>query len=71
SALVYSDVRKIKRGYYESTIVMMTDRPNEMPDFEITELYARLMEKTIQRDPAYWLWTHKRWKHKHEVNSGQ
>ena len=71
SALVYSDVRKIKRGYYESTIVMMTDRPNEMPDYEITEMYARMMEKTIQRDPAYWLWTHKRWKHKHEVNSEQ
>lgn len=71
SALVYSDVRKIKRGYYESTLVLMTDRPNEMPDYEITEMYARMMEKTIQRDPAYWLWTHKRWKHKHEVNSAQ
>lgn len=71
SALVYSDVRRIKRGYYESTLVLITDRPNEMPDYEITEKYARMMEKTIQRDPAYWLWTHKRWKHKHEVNSAQ
>ena len=32
----------------------------------VSEKYARMMEETILRDPAGWLWTHRRWKHKRE-----
>ena len=63
-AVVYSDVRKTSRGCYQSEFKVISDTPNETAEFEITEKYARLMEKTILRDPAFWLWTHKRWKHK-------
>ncbi|MDD4921535.1 MAG: lysophospholipid acyltransferase family protein [Bacteroidales bacterium] len=63
-AVLYADVQKTSRGHYQTTFKRISDTPGETAEFEITEEYARLMEKTIQRDPAYWLWTHKRWKHK-------
>ena len=63
-AVLYSDVRKTSRGCYQSEFTVISERPSETAEFEITEQYARMMEKTILRDPAYWLWTHKRWKHK-------
>ncbi|NLT03787.1 MAG: lysophospholipid acyltransferase family protein [Bacteroidales bacterium] len=63
-AVVYGDVTKVKRGYYQTQYICLTDQPKEEPENSLTERYARLMEATILRDPAYWLWTHKRWKHK-------
>jgi KDO2-lipid IV(A) lauroyltransferase len=64
--LVYADVRKRKRGYYDVEFQLLTTAPRESLPYSLTETYARLMEQTIRRDPAYWLWTHKRWKYKRE-----
>ena len=62
--LMYADVIKVKRGYYKIVYSEITQTPKEYKEFEITEIYTRLMEKTILRAPEFWLWTHKRWKHK-------
>lgn len=59
---VYLDISRPKRGYYDINIVPMTEHPKQHADWEITEMYFRLFEKTIQRKPQYWLWTHNRWK---------
>jgi KDO2-lipid IV(A) lauroyltransferase len=64
--VVYADVEKVKRGYYQVTFKLLTASPQNTPEFLVTEQYARLMEQTILREPAYWLWTHKRWKYKRE-----
>jgi KDO2-lipid IV(A) lauroyltransferase len=66
-AVVYSDVRKTARGCYETEFQVISDDPTATAEFEITERYARKMEQTILREPAYWLWTHKRWKHKRKT----
>lgn len=63
---VYMDICMVKRGYYEGTFRMLAEKPKETPEFELTERYIRMMETTILRNPAYWLWTHKRWKYKRE-----
>lgn len=68
-AVVYADVSKIARGRYQTEFKVISETPAETAEFEITEHYARLMEKTILRDPAFWLWTHKRWKHKRPVET--
>ena len=34
----------------------------DLPVYTVTERYARMLEANIQRDPAAWLWSHKRWK---------
>ena len=61
--VLFADVRKIKRGYYTVDFELITDSPRKTPECWITEEYARRMERSILREPAYWLWTHKRWKH--------
>lgn len=65
-AVVYADVRKVDRGKYETEFLLVADCPETEPEFQITETYVRMMEQTIRRDPAFWLWTHKRWKHRKE-----
>lgn len=65
-AVIYLDMEKVKRGYYKATVRLITDKPKDEPENSITETYIRAMEKTILRDPAYWLWTHKRWKRTRE-----
>lgn len=65
-AVVYLDMQKVKRGYYTATVRLITDNPQAEPEYKITETYVRAMEKTILRHPAYWLWTHKRWKRTRE-----
>jgi KDO2-lipid IV(A) lauroyltransferase len=62
--VIYVEVQKTKRGYYTVDFDLITDHPKEMPEHWITEEYTRRMERNILRDPACWLWTHKRWKYR-------
>lgn len=59
---VYLDMSRPRRGYYEANIIPITMESKEVPDWEITEKYFRLVEENILRAPEYWLWTHNRWK---------
>ena len=63
-AYMYIQVDKVKRGYYEVSFELITDKPNDYTDFELTETFIRRLEKTIYAAPEYYFWTHKRWKHK-------
>ncbi|MDH6355283.1 KDO2-lipid IV(A) lauroyltransferase [Dysgonomonas sp. PH5-45] len=63
-AVIYLDMEKVGRGRYDCTYHLITETPKEDPEFQITEKYIRIFEQTILRNPAYWLWTHKRWKYK-------
>ncbi|CAM2918897.1 KDO2-lipid IV(A) lauroyltransferase [Flavobacterium succinicans] len=62
--VLFVDVKKVKRGYYEATFVNISEDPTSIPNFEMTERYLKLVEKQILDTPEYYLWTHKRWKHK-------
>jgi Kdo2-lipid IVA lauroyltransferase/acyltransferase len=62
--VVYMDVRKIRRGYYEVTFRKLFDHPAAARENEITLACVREMENEIRREPEYWLWSHKRFKHK-------
>jgi KDO2-lipid IV(A) lauroyltransferase len=61
-AYLYFNVTKIKRGYYEVNFELITKTPNDYPDFELTEIFIRKLEKAIHKAPEYYFWTHKRWK---------
>jgi len=61
--VAYGDFSSPKRGHYRVEFKLIADKPKETPEFGITEQFARLCEETIIRYPAFWLWTHKRWKH--------
>ncbi len=59
----FLDVRRVKRGYYEAEFVEIEDNSRQLPDFELTHRYFRLLEKMILRNPEFYLWTHKRFKY--------
>lgn len=61
--MVFVKVKKVKRGFYEATILPLVDNPREYPDYEITSIFLREVEKQILEQPEYYFWTHKRWKH--------
>jgi lauroyl/myristoyl acyltransferase len=62
--VVFAKVKKVKRGYYEMTIVPLSENAKSAPDFKITEAYIKEVEKQIQEAPEFYFWTHKRWKHR-------
>ncbi len=64
----YLKINYIKRGYYEVDCVPICLEPAKTAEFEITELHTRFLEDMIKADPAYWLWSHRRWKYKPEKN---
>ena len=62
--VVFVSISKAKRGYYEVEYSLVTDNPNEEPHGKITEDFTKRLEQDIINQPQYWLWSHKRWKHK-------
>lgn len=65
--VIYYVVKKIKRGYYEVELELITDNPQETAYGDIIHSYVQLLERDIFHEPAHWLWSHKRWKHKMEL----
>lgn len=63
-SVIFMKVTKTGRGYYEATIIPIADNPKEYDNFRITEIYLKEVEKQIYAAPEYYLWTHKRWKHR-------
>ena len=62
----YCDVSRVKRGYYRCEMRLITDEPQQHPDYALTDLYFRELERTIRRDPCLYLWSHNRWKRTRE-----
>lgn len=61
-AVVYYTNCKVKRGYYELTLQVITEEPRSLAWGELTEKHTQLLEKDILNQPENWLWSHKRWK---------
>lgn len=62
-AVIFLDIQKVKRGFYETTFHVIADQPNEFPDYEITDIFTNMLEEQIKAKPEFYLWTHKRFKH--------
>ena len=60
--VVYYDVNQPKRGYYEINAKLLVANPLITEAGEITSLYAQALEATLRKNPARWLWSHRRWK---------
>jgi KDO2-lipid IV(A) lauroyltransferase len=63
-AVVFLKVSKVKRGYYKAEFIPITEHGKSTEVNEITEKFLRLAEQQIKERPAYYLWTHRRWKHR-------
>jgi len=62
--VIFLKVKKVKRGYYRATFEVLTEDVTKVPDFQITDAFFERVEKQILEAPEYYLWTHKRFKHK-------
>ena len=63
SPIVYMHVERVKRGYYQAEFSVLEAKPLATAEDEITKKYNKKLENIIIANPAYWLWSHKRWKH--------
>lgn len=63
SPIVFVNMHKIRRGYYEMVAELLCENPVDTEEGAISEMFARRLEKDIIASPATWLWSHKRWKH--------
>jgi len=66
-AVVFVETKKVRRGYYETTFKTIALHPRAHNDFDITDIFLKLVERQIREEPAYYLWTHKRWKYRDKV----
>jgi len=64
AAVVFGNIYKQKRGYYEVQYDLICENAADMETGVITQKHVRMLETVIQNQPEYWLWSHKRWKHK-------
>lgn len=67
-AVVNYSVEKVKRGYYEAELTLITDEPKSYQNFDVIDEYLRLTEMAIRKQPGYYLWSHKRFKHEHSYD---
>jgi len=62
--IVLFETKKIKRGYYETTFSLITNNALKYPNYELTDVFLEKIEQLIRKQPQYYFWTHKRFKHK-------
>jgi KDO2-lipid IV(A) lauroyltransferase len=63
-AVVFMDIQKVRRGYYEVQFTKLFDDASLTKEYEVTKAHTRFLEEIIRKRPELWLWSHKRWKHK-------
>jgi KDO2-lipid IV(A) lauroyltransferase len=62
--MIYMGVKKLKRGHYQAHFEVLGENVQDIPNYEITDAFIKKVEKQILEAPEYYLWTHKRWKHR-------
>ena len=62
-AVVFMDIQKTRRGYYEVEFTKLFDDASQTSEYEVTKIHVKFLEEIIRKRPELWLWSHKRWKH--------
>jgi len=62
--VLFQHVTRIRRGYYETWFEVLAEDPSEFTETEIILAYVKKVEAVIAQEPAYYLWSHRRWKHR-------
>ena len=61
-AVFYVEMQRPKRGKYICTFKLITREAPSLPEHEVTTRFFKMLEETINKQPAFYLWTHNRWK---------
>lgn len=68
-AVVFFHIQKVKRGHYNLDIELLNEHTAGLSENTITETHVRRLEEIINEKPEYWIWSHRRWKHKKPVEN--
>lgn len=68
-AVVNYSIKKVKRGYFEVTFDLIAGNARDFENYEITDKYLEITERNINAQPEFYLWSHKRFKHRDKVPS--
>lgn len=69
--VVFAFVKKLKRGYYHTEFILITEDASAMPEALLTGKYVDFLSKIIEEQPEMWLWSHRRWKHEWKPEFGE
>jgi KDO2-lipid IV(A) lauroyltransferase len=69
-AVVFFRIERTGRGHYEFAIELLFEHSTGLPDHLITETHVKRLEEIILANPEFWIWSHRRWKHKREDIDG-
>jgi KDO2-lipid IV(A) lauroyltransferase len=61
-AVFYVDMERPCRGKYICTFRLVSAEAAKEEEFTITRRFFQMLEESIRRQPAFYLWTHNRWK---------
>ena len=61
--IFFAHIMPLSRAKYEIKFELITEATNQFNEGEITRFHSQILENNIKRNPAYWLWSHRRWKH--------
>ena len=67
--VVFADIKRVKRGYYEAEFKVLSKNPDKSKEFEITNKFIELVENQIKLDPSEYFWAHNRFKHSKSFKS--
>lgn len=71
SAVVMFGFTKIKRGHYHFSATLLAEKAAEYTPKQLTLKYKNELEKVIRKDPANYLWSHRRWKYEWKPEYGE
>lgn len=57
-------VHKVKRGQYVADFIELTHQPAIDGPHGVLLDYVDIVEQIIRKRPEFWLWSHRRWKHR-------
>lgn len=67
--MVFIETKRIKRGYYETSFSLVSEDPTQNSPYGLTDVFLKKVEEHVRKQPEYYLWTHKRFKHKDKAPS--
>lgn len=60
----FQHTKKVGRGKYIIEYSVLIENPKEVEQKDILLAYIHKAEEIIRQEPEYYLWSHRRWKHK-------
>ncbi len=66
SSVFYLEISKVKRGYHKLKFELIADKPDQIEENGITNIFFKKLEQSIKSSPEQYFWTHNRWKYSKE-----